>query len=346
MKYMIIMKRILAIFAICFSITLLSGCSSILSLWDEEEPEQVSALKADSIIVGAEEIRTQTIKLINSATKAVYVQLSSLDDPDIINLLVNKSQSGIEVRILLDQWQRENSATVKTLKNQNISVQYYPAQKGQYQRVRYMVTDYQTAVFYSQDWTSKGFKTHSMAIKLAGDTAWNIAKSFDKDWTYTTTLGLKLPEITDLPEDNIIFSQNSGVKQQVLGAINSATSEIIIIVEQLSDPDTVAAIVNAKNRGCTVKLIVSPSTAVATPNTIKKFLETQIEIKYFSNPDNLPIGYNLGIFDKKTLVMTSSSWTYYSFVINHEAALVIPSPAVAERIDKLFQEQWNISKSI
>lgn len=333
-------RKYLTISAILGCLLLLNGCAAILPFFEKEEIERISSLAGDDILVETSQIRPQIITLISQAQKAVYIQLSSLDDQDILNLLVNKSKSGVEVRILLDQWQRENAATVKLLKNQNISVQYYPAEKGQYQRVRYLVVDYQTAVFFSQDWTAKGFKTYNLAIKLTDDTAWNIAKSFAKDWTYTTTLTLELPDLADMPDDNNLFTQNSGVKQQILGAINSATSEIKIMVEQLSDPDTVAALVEAKKRGCHIQVILSPSTAVATPNTIKEFQANQIEIKFFNHPAKLPVGSNIAVFDDKALVMTSSSWTYYSFVINHEAALVAPSPEAAGRFNAIFKQHW------
>lgn len=333
------MKKTITIFII-FCLLLSSGCSKIRTLFKEEKPEQISNLSAGSIILD-QEIRSQTIQLINNAKKAVFIELSSLDDQEIIDLLVNKSKAGLEVRLLLDQWQRENTNPVKYLKNNNVSVQYYPAQKGQYHRVRYMVIDYQIAVFYGEDWTAKGFGAHSLAIKLTGDTAWTIAKYFDKDWNYTTTLSLELPSEVDLPEDNITFALNASVKQQVLKYINSAVASIQIQSEQLSDPETVDALVAAKQRGCDIKLILSPSCAVATPNTIKKFKDTAIDLRYYNNPSKLAMGFNLGVFDNKTIVMTSSSWTYYSFVINHEGALIIPSPAAVERINSLFEQEWN-----
>lgn len=336
-------KKYLTILVIIFNILMLSGCTGILPFFKEDKPDILSNLSAGSILVDATEIRSQTVTLINNAKKAVFIELSALDDPEIINLLVNRSHAGIEVRILLDQWQRENSETVKNLKNQNISVQYYPAQKGQYQRVRYMVIDHHVAVYFSDDWTEKGFKTHNLAIKLTGDTAWFLAKSFNKDWLYTTTLSLDLPEKVDLPEDNISFSVNAGVKQQVLRHINSSTSKISIVVEQLSDPDTVIALKAAKKRGCEIEIILSPSCEVATPNTIKEFRENQIKFRYFNHPNKLPIGYNIGIFDNKTIVMTSSSWTYYSFVINHEGSLTIPSPAAVEKMNILFEQEWENS---
>ncbi|NLI93662.1 MAG: phosphatidylserine/phosphatidylglycerophosphate/cardiolipin synthase family protein [Peptococcaceae bacterium] len=333
-------QRPLVILIIILSIFLLSGCNKILPLFKDKKPEVISNLSASSIMMDSNEIRSQTIQIINNAKKSIFIELSAIDDQEIINLLISKSRNGIKVHILLDQWQRENSETVKYLKNQNVSVQYYPAQKGQYQRIRYLVADYQVAVFYGNDWTAKGFATHTMAIKLTGDAAWTIAKSFDKDWSYTTTLSLGLPETMNLPQDNIIFTLSSGVKPQLLKQINAASKEIIAEVEQISDPDTVEALVQAKKRGCTVKLIVSPSCAVATPNTIKKFKESEIQVRYYNSPNKIPMGFNLSIFDNKTMMMTSSSWTYYSFVINHEGALIIPSPTASESISKVLSQEW------
>ncbi|HHV64267.1 MAG TPA: phosphatidylserine/phosphatidylglycerophosphate/cardiolipin synthase family protein, partial [Peptococcaceae bacterium] len=274
-------KKLFILFIVISSL-FISGCNNnLLPFFQEEKTEIVSNLTASSILLNSNEIRSQTIQLINNAKKAIFIQLSALSDQEIIDLLINKSHSGVEVRILLDQWLRDNSVTVKKLKNQNVSVQYYPAQKGQYHRVRYLVIDHQVSVFYSQDLTSKGFNAHGIAIKLTGDTAWTMAKSFKNEWEYTTTLTLNLPEKIDLPEDNITFTVNAGVKQQVLRAINSATSEIMILTEQLSDPDTVQALKEAKARGCNIQLILSPSCATATPNTIKEFQNNKIEFRYF-----------------------------------------------------------------
>ncbi|KUO67027.1 MAG: hypothetical protein APF84_17705 [Gracilibacter sp. BRH_c7a] len=315
-----------------------SGCS-ILPI-NQEVEEKVSNLSADSILVNSDEIKLQTLNLIENAQKAIFIQLSSLNDPEILNSIMKKSHDGIDVRILLDQWQRDNSSTVSTLKNNNVSVQYYPSQKGQYQRVRYMVADYSKAIFYGVDWTNKGFSSYFMAVKLSGDTAWKITKSFVKDWLYTTTMNLEIPKEIDLPEENISFAINTTIRQQIIGNITSSQSDIKIIVEQLSDSDTVDALLEAKTRGIDIKLILSPSTAIATPNTLKKLIEAEIDIRYNSHSEEHPMNFNLGIFDGKQVIISSSSWTYYAFVINHESSLTIPSPEVVNKLDKIFAEEW------
>lgn len=317
---------------------LISGCSLLSTNQDVEE--KISNLTAESILLNSDEIKTQTISLIKDAEKAIYIQLSALNDPQIINLLMERSQEGLDIRILLDQWQRDNSTTVGTLKNNNVSVQYYPAQKGQYQKVRYMVVDYSIAMFFGEDWTSKGFSSYTIAVKLTGDTAWKITKSFEKDWLYTTTLALDLPKEMDLVKENISYATNTNVKQQILGYTNSSQTEIKIIVEQFSDSDTVDALLEAKTRGVDIKLLLSPSTKVDTPNTIKKLEDAEIDIRYNNHPEEHPMKLNLGIFDDKTLIVTSSSWTYYTFIINHECSLTIPSPEAVNKIDGIFDQEW------
>lgn len=339
-------KLFLVIFLILPVLLPITGCGNFL-FFNKQTEEKISNLASNAVLLDMKEIRSMTISLLQKASRAIFIELSALDDAEIIDLLINKSKEGVEIRILLDQWQRENSPTINTLKNNNISVQYYPTEKGQYHRVRYLVTDYRSAIFYGTDWTSKGFNSHSMAIVLTGDTAWKITKAFDRDWLYTTTLSLELPAEVTLPEENITFSSASGnVKQQILRSLKAAQSEIKIITEQLSEPDTVEAIIEAKERGCDIKIILNPSCAVATPNTIKKFQEAGIDLRFFRHPADLALGMNLGIFDNSKLITTSSSWTYQAFVINHEASLTLSYPQAIPKINDLFEQEWNNSTAV
>ncbi|MGI5902020.1 MAG: phospholipase D-like domain-containing protein [Desulfitobacteriia bacterium] len=318
----------------------LSGCGAVIPFFKNKEPERVSNLPPSAVFIDSKAIRAQFISLLKEAEEAIFIELAALDDPEIVNLLVERSRAGVEVKILLDQWQRENTSTVKYLKNQNISVQYYPTQKGQYQRVRYLVVDYKKALFLGQDLLKKLSQTHSLAFKLTGKTAWNIAKSFAKDWEYTTTLALSLPNNIELAEDNITFALNQNVKQQILNAIAKASSTIEVEVEKISEYETVQALIAAKQKGCEVRIIVNSSCAEATPNTIATLKEAGIEVRYYQSSPEKSLYLNIGIFDQKTIVMSCSSWSYNSFVINHEGSLTIPSPQVVKKIYSVFEQDW------
>jgi len=315
---------------IIFFVFLLCGCKNLPS--EKDDLPKFSTLTEHDLLVNSEEIRLKTINLIKNAEKAIFIELSAFNDSEILDLIIEKAHKGIEVRILLDQWQSINSNTVKKLKNENISVQYYPAQKGQFHKVRFMVVDYKTAIYYCQDWSEKGYETYNFALVLSGSSVRTITKAFINDWAYTTTISLELPNNINLADDYVSYTVNAGIKQQIIKAINSTQSELKIYVEHLSDKEIIEALIVAKNRGCKITLVLNPSSKESIPEAL---LDSQIDINYFNHPQTM--GFNLAIFDQEKTLLTSSSWTYYTFVINHENALIIPSPSIAKKIIDTLQ---------
>jgi len=299
---------------------------------EKDDLPKFSTLTEHDLLVNSEEIRLKTINLIKNAEKAIFIELSAFNDSEILDLIIEKAHKGIEVRILLDQWQSINSNTVKKLKNENISVQYYPAQKGQFHKVRFMVVDYKTAIYYCQDWSEKGYETYNFALVLSGSSVRTITQAYINDWAYTTTISLELPNNINLADDYVSYTVNAGIKQQIIKAINSTQSELKIYVEHLSDKEIIEALIVAKNRGCKITLVLNPSSKESIPEAL---LDSQIDINYFNHPQTM--GFNLAIFDQEKTLLTSSSWTYYTFVINHENALIIPSPSIAKKIIDTLQ---------
>ncbi|HBP65472.1 MAG TPA: phosphatidylserine synthase, partial [Desulfosporosinus sp.] len=143
------------LFLLLFSLVLLSGCSLKLpKLFPKPIP--VSDLPAEALFVDREAIYQRTITLIESSKTSIYVEQAAFDDPRLVQLIVAKSHAGIDVRILLDQWQKVNRATLNQLKSQNISIQYYPAQKGQYNHTKFLLVDQSIAMIYGPTWTVEG----------------------------------------------------------------------------------------------------------------------------------------------------------------------------------------------
>ena len=176
-------------------------------------------------------------------------------------------------------------------------------------------------------------------MKLTDRAAWKAAIVFSRDWEFTTTLSINVPKTSLLPEDNIILATNSNIKQQILEQISASTKTILVETLLVSEPDTVQALIDAANKGLDVRLILDLAEAKANPMTIEKFKSHGIQIRTYSA--SKPLGLNMGLFDGKTFILSSSSWTYYSFVINHELSLTAPSPSATEKLVELFNQDWN-----
>lgn len=324
---------------------LLSGCSlNLKNAFRKEKETPVSDLAADALIFDAQTSYEKTKQLLASAQKSIYIEQTIFSEPELMNLVIQKAKSGLDVRILLDQFITPNRTTLNELKQQNISVQYYPARKGQTLDTKFLVTDFSKALVYSSPWTSEGFKSYNLTVFLTEKSAWKLAGIFNRDWQFTTTLSLDVPKETDLPEDNILLATNAKVKQQIIEHISESQKSIWATVTEVTEEDMVQAFVDAAKKGRDVRLILSPKIMPENwPETLNRLKSAGIQIRYFKHPENKPLSLYLGIFDGKNFIMSSSGWSYTSFIMDHELSLTVPSPEATYALIQRFDQDWQNS---
>lgn len=329
------------IFLMISCMLVLSGCSiKVPKLSPKVAP--VSTLPAEALLIDKDAIYKRTLALIKSAQTSIYVEQAEFDDPTLIQLLLSKSRSGIDVRVLLDQWQRANHTTLDQLKSQNVSIQFYPAQKGQLNHVKYLIVDQNQALIYGPSWTADGLAAHDLAVELSGRAAWKTAGLFSKDWEFTTTFPLDIPKTSSLPEDNIVLGLNANVKQMLTEQIATSKQSVDIENSEITDPDLIQALCDFAAKGHKVRLILDRTIADKTPVTQEKLKAGGVKIRYYPSPPLL--GLHLAIFDQSSFLLSSSGWTHYSFVADHEFSLTVPSPTAAARLTEMFNQDWEKSK--
>ncbi|NMA69888.1 MAG: phosphatidylserine/phosphatidylglycerophosphate/cardiolipin synthase family protein [Desulfitobacterium sp.] len=334
-------KRFIAILMLlCLFLT---GCSiDIKSLFVKDEEGPISNLSRDALLFDGKVVRTKTLELINSATESIYIEQRIFKDESIKNLIIDKAKSGVEVRILLDQFETPNRTVLNELKSHNISIQFYPAQKGQTNEAKFLIVDLKEALVFSHPWTENGFSAANFTIHLTGRSVHKLATAvFNRDWSFTTTLSLDIPKESPLPEDNIIVAKSPNVKNQLIAQVQNSKESIWAIVNNLTEPDTVEEFIGAATNGLDVRLILDPNVMPSNwPSTLQKLEESGVEIRYYKSDDNLPLGMNLAIFDGKNFIHTSSGWSYKSFVMNQELSLTVPSPTATEALIEVFDQYW------
>jgi len=324
------------LFLLLFSMLLLSGCTFKIPKLSPHEKVSLSNLPAEALFINKDAIYNQTLSLINSAKTSIYVEQVEFDEPQLIELLIAKAHSGIDVRILLDQWQKVNRATLEQLKSQNVSVQFYPAQKGQIDHTKYLVIDQTQALIYGPAWTDDGLSTHDLAVELSGRSAWKAASLFSKDWEFTTTLPLTVAKTSPLAEDNIVLATNASVKQQLTEQISGSTKSIWIEISEITDPDLIQSLTDVAGKGREVHLVVDR--AVANKTTIETLKAKGVRIRYY--PSQSTQGLHLAIFDNTSFLLTSSAWTHSSFITNHELSITVPSPTASAKLSEMYKQDW------
>ncbi|MDP4125499.1 MAG: phosphatidylserine/phosphatidylglycerophosphate/cardiolipin synthase family protein [Bacillota bacterium] len=336
-------KSYLSIFLLLsFCLIALNGCSlKVPNLFPKEVP--TSNLPAEALVID-DAIYSRISSLIDSAKTSIYVEQAEFDDPRLIQQLITKANSGVDVRILLDQWQKENRATLDQLKSQNspnISIQFYPAQKGQLNHTKLLIIDQKLSLINGPPWTNSGFKTHDFAVELSGKSAWKAAGIFSKDWEFTTTFSLPVTKTSPLPEDNIVLAVNANVKQQLTDLISASTKSIWVENPEITDPDLILALTTAAEKGRDVRIIGDRAVYTKTPVTLEKLQTKGVQIRYY--PITPILGTHIAIFDNKSFNLSSSGWTHYSFLANHEFSITVPSPTATAKTAELFNQDWEKS---
>ncbi|MDR3602224.1 MAG: phosphatidylserine/phosphatidylglycerophosphate/cardiolipin synthase family protein [Desulfosporosinus sp.] len=325
------------LFLLLFSMLFLNGCNLKVPKFSPKVAP-ISTLPAEALFIDKDAIYNRTLALIESAQTSIYVEQAEFDDPRLIQLLLTKSQSGIDVRILLDQWQKANRTTLDQLKSQNVSIQFYPAQKGQINHTKYLIIDQKQALIYGPAWTAAGLSAHDLAVELSGRAAWTTATLFSKDWEFTTTFPLAVAKTSLQPEDHIVLAVNTNVKQQLTEQISTSTKSIWIENSEITEPDLIQALIDAAAKGRDVRLILNQEIANKTPVTLEKLKAKGVKIKYY--PSQPELGMHLAIFDNSSFLLSSSEWTRYSFVADHEFSITVPSPASSVNLAQMFNQDW------
>lgn len=333
-------KRLLPLVMI-LTLLISTGCSANRFTHIFKKSPQISNLPPSALFWDGPAIQKETINLLNSAQKSIYIEQALLDDPALISLILAKHRAGLEIKILLDQWQMPNKATLEALKSQNVSIQFYPARKGQYDQVKLLVVDQKKALIYGPTWTPASWQnTHDLAVELSGYSAWWTASVFARDWAFTTTLSLNVPKTTSYPDDHITLATNANLKQQIAEQILQANHSIWVETADVSDTETVQSLVDAAAKGLDVRLILDRQEDQAFPSAIAKLKAGGVKIRYVKDPSNPVFNLHIGIFDQKTFILTSSDWSYYTFVINHEFSITVPSAAATAKLSAVFEQDW------
>lgn len=337
-------KRVIA--AVIGILLLISGCSPRVTQFFKKAPA-VSDLPPSALLLDGQAIHVKTLNLIDSAQKSIYIEQIVFDDPELLDHVIKKFQAGVEVKILLDQWQSPNKATLESLKNQGISVQFYPARKGQFHHVRFLVVDQSKALVNGPTWTALSWQAvHDLAVELSGHSAWWTADIFSQDWKFTTTLSLNIAKNSNLPDDHIVLARNANLKQQISEQILSANQSIWIESEEVSDDDTLQALIDAAVKGRDVRLLLSAKAGKDRPDLMSRLKTGGVKVRFATPPNQGALNLHLGLFDNHSFVLTSSDWNYYTFVVNHEFSITVPSPNAVTKLKAMFAADWSTATEL
>jgi phosphatidylserine/phosphatidylglycerophosphate/cardiolipin synthase-like enzyme len=145
------------------------------------------------------------------------------------------------------------------------------------------------------------------------------------------------------------FSPHSKCSAYLLREIDNASKEILVAVYAFTSDELASALVQAKNRGVTVQVILDRDFDAANDNSKGKTLESQkIPVRRASGirpakPDRESglMHQKFAIIDRRLVFSGSYNWTHSADKLNHENLLLFRDAAsLAEEYRRVFIHLW------
>jgi phosphatidylserine/phosphatidylglycerophosphate/cardiolipin synthase-like enzyme len=138
----------------------------------------------------------------------------------------------------------------------------------------------------------------------------------------------------------VYFSQEGGIRNQIIRHVNLSRSTIDIAMYSFTDGAIAQALAEAHERGVMIRIIrdYSQSRNKHDENT---FLRSHgIAVKVMSGKGRGIFHHKFAIFDNKVLETGSFNWTTSGERYNHENAIFFTQPDLIEAFKKEFDKLW------
>jgi len=134
-----------------------------------------------------------------------------------------------------------------------------------------------------------------------------------------------------------------GAEEEIISFIDSADSTLDVEIYVFSSQDVIDALIDAKNRGVRVRVIMEKRTMSNTNQETFDYLRNQgVEVRWASTAYKLTHSKFI-ILDGEKVFVGSHNFSNSALNYNREASVIITGEAVEEFI-RVFEQDWSIAQ--
>lgn len=159
------------------------------------------------------------------------------------------------------------------------------------------------------------------------------------NWLEDAVKLLKTPPTAKETETEVFFSPGASCLNSIQRIIKGAVSTLYICVFTISDNRLAQSIIEAHQRGVSVKVITDNDKMYDTGSDILKLEKAGVPVRIDQSPNHMH--HKFAIADKKTVLTGSYNWTRSAEQRNQENILITPSHRVVKAYLKEFDKLWN-----
>jgi phosphatidylserine/phosphatidylglycerophosphate/cardiolipin synthase-like enzyme len=287
--------------------------------------------------VGPAGLETRMGALIDSAQSSLDIQMYLWTVKGLANKLVMAKQRGVAIRVILDPDEAGNDAVEPIFTSGGVTWKN-AAPLYTYSHAKYVIVDKTQAAIMSMNFNLDAMlneRNYGIIDRDPEDIA-DLQSIFEYDWAIANGATGLTP--ANLMCTRLIVSPTNS-KQRILDHIKSATSTLDVEVMYISEATVRAAIMDAKARGVTVRVLIEDP----TDDSVPVFKAAGIAVK--QPPSSIYLHSKLIIADDVAFV-GSENMSYTSLVKNREVGALVFEPDAFAPIQTQFDSDWNVSTTI
>jgi len=277
-------------------------------------------------------LQNRITTFIDGAQSTLDVQMYLFTVTAIADRIIAAHDRGVTVRVLLDPDHAGNANVRSRLTSAGVPNRNAPSIYS-FSHAKYLIADGATSIVMSANFNADAMtdeRNYGMVDRDPGDLA-DLQAIFDQDWA---SGGGETATIADLSCTRLIVSPNNA-KQRILDHIHGATESLEIEALYISDSQVRDAVIDARQRGVVVRVILEGS--MDNTDTIAALKAASIEVH---NATTFYLHAKLIIADGVAFI-GSENFSLTSLTKNREVGALLFEPAEAQMSRTQFEADWS-----
>ncbi len=264
---------------------------------------------------------------LGSPRRTLDLSMYELVDTRAESILASDAGRGVTVRVILDHGPEatQNQPAYSYLAAHGVEVRWAPRTFAAF-HVKAFCVDNSACSVMTLNLTSRYYvntRDFAVADSNPADVA-SVEATFTADFDGTPT--------TPSAGTDLIWSPGSSAGLASL--IGSATSELLVYNEEMSDPTIVAALAAASRRGVVVKVVMTDQSSWKPEFSTLKAAGVQVRVFHGETP--IYIHAKMIVADRKVAFIGSENFSRASLDSNRELGVALGDPAVVSAASSTF----------
>ncbi|MGZ3797801.1 MAG: phospholipase D-like domain-containing protein [Pseudobdellovibrionaceae bacterium] len=322
--------------------------SSIASRSDQAD----FSISSETLTITPQDRHEPILEAIETAQKTLDIVNFHLSDMEVVRALIEASQRGVQVRIILD-----SSILSKNIKAQNIAdelkksdVQVKPSSnKFSITHEKTLVIDNKLAFITTINLVTTSASTRDFGlITQDPDVIAEINSVFNADWSNADSNGDFTPSLS---QSRLVWSPINST-QKLKELIQSAQSTIDLDVENFGDKEIQDALIARAIAGVQIRTLTPGCIPGDNPLRNRQYLEAMgasgIQNRVMAAISDSVHPYmhaKMIIVDNKTFYIGSENFSYNSLEKARELGIITDNNELSTQLENVFAQDWQESVS-